>query len=157
MRKRLIIPVIQNKPLPHQDWMDLETLAQVEISSEGALHPIEFALTPDIEHSWKAARPGKQTIRLIFDEPQKIQHIRLQFWEDEQARTHEFLLRYYSDREMSYKDIVRQQYNFSPPHTSDEIENYTVKLEDVTELELIINPDISGGSAKASLAGLQLA
>ncbi len=148
---------MQNNVLTHQKWMDLETLAQVELTSEDAANPIEQAFTPDMEQGWKAAEPGEQTIRLLFDQPQRIQHIQLQFREVEQARTQEFLLRYSSDRGKSYKDLVRQQYNFSPPDTSHQIENYTVALEGVTTIELIINPDISGGNTHASLTGLQLA
>ena len=49
-------------------WLDLERLAQVDITSESAEHPIESALIPDRGSGWRAARPGKQTIRLIFDQ-----------------------------------------------------------------------------------------
>ena len=37
-----------------------------------------------------------------------------------------------------------------------EVENYDVDLDGVTVLELKIVPDISGGSAQASLAQLRL-
>jgi hypothetical protein len=49
---------------------------------------------------------------------------------------------------------VRQQWNFSPPNTTIEIEEYRVELSDVTVLELAITPDIGGGSARASLNSL---
>jgi hypothetical protein len=52
---------------------------------------------------------------------------------------------------------VRQQYNFSPPEALSEVEDYDVDLDGVTALELKIVPDISGGSAQASLAQLRLA
>jgi hypothetical protein len=52
---------------------------------------------------------------------------------------------------------VRQQYNFSPPAAVHEVEDYDVDLDGVTALELRIMPDISGGSAQASLAQLRLA
>jgi len=52
---------------------------------------------------------------------------------------------------------VHQQYNFSPPDTTREVEEYTVNLDRVTAFELSIVPDISGGDVRASLAGLQLA
>jgi hypothetical protein len=51
---------------------------------------------------------------------------------------------------------VRQQYNFNSPGATDEVEDYDVDLEGVTLLELSIVPDISGGSAPASLAQLRL-
>jgi hypothetical protein len=50
-----------------------------------------------------------------------------------------------------------QQWNFSPPGTIREAEDYTVNLSDVTMLELRILPDQSGGTARASLASLRLA
>jgi hypothetical protein len=51
---------------------------------------------------------------------------------------------------------VRQQWNFSPPNTTREIEEYHVQLSDVTILELVIVPDISRGAARASLKSLRV-
>jgi hypothetical protein len=56
-----------------------------------------------------------------------------------------------------YREIVRQQYNFSPPDATDEREDYTVDVEGLTNLELSIVPDISGGPERASLAQLRVA
>jgi hypothetical protein len=52
---------------------------------------------------------------------------------------------------------LRQQYNFSPPGATCEREDYDVNLNGVTALELRIVPDISHGSARASLAQLRVA
>jgi len=79
------------------------------------------------------------------------------FHEEEQARTQEFVLRWSPDGGQSYREIVHQQYNFSAPHAAPEVEDYNVDLNDVTVLELRIVPDISGGSARASLAQLRVA
>ena len=79
------------------------------------------------------------------------------FQEDEQERTQEFVLQWSPDGGQSYREIVRQQYNFSPPEAAREIEDYNVDLDAVTALELRIVPDISGGSARASLAQLRVA
>jgi hypothetical protein len=138
-------------------WLDLEHLAEVEISSEDVDHPIESALIPGTSSGWRAAEPGEQTIRLWFNEPLRLKRIKLLFQEGEQERTQEFVLRWSPDGGQSYREIVRQQYNFSPPETAREIEDYDVDLEAVTGLELRIVPDISGGSAQASLALLRLA
>jgi len=43
-----------------------------------------------------------------------------------------------------FREIVRQQWNFSPPETTREVEEYHVELSEVTVLESIITPDISG-------------
>ena len=105
---------------------------------------------------WRAAASGAQTIRLIFDKPQSLTHIALVFEETETERTQEFVLRRSSDGGRSFREIVRQQWNFSPPNTTREIEEYKVQLSDVTTLELVIVPDISRGATRASLKCLRV-
>jgi hypothetical protein len=150
MRKRIINEGAEGVSTADKNWLDLEGLAQEEVSSEDAAHPIESALIPNTGSGWRAAQAGKQTVRLQFDKPQKIRSIRLVFQENEQGRTHEFVLRWSPDSGQSYPEIARQQFNFSPPGTTRELEDYTVELHGLTTLELIIVPDISGGSAHAS-------
>jgi hypothetical protein len=103
------------------------------------------------------ANPGTQTIRLIFDEPIKLRRIRLVFEDSENTRTQEFVLQWSADGGHSFREIVRQQWNFSSPDSVREVEDYAVDLSAVTVLELIIVPDKSGGAARASLASLRLA
>ncbi len=157
MRKRIITRGTQDVAAPDRSWLDLENLAETELTSEDASHPIESALKPGEGPGWRASESGQQTVRLLFDKPLRIRHIRLVFQEDEQDRTHEFVLRWSSDGGQSYRDIVRQQYNFSSPHNTLEIEDYAVDLVGLTALELSIVPDISGGSARASVVQLCLA
>jgi hypothetical protein len=97
-----------------------------------------------------------QTIRLIFDEPQRLTHILLVFEETETERTQEFVLRWSPDGGRSFREILRQQWNFSPPKTVREAEEFQVALSDVTTVELVIEPDISRGAARASLKSLRL-
>jgi len=157
MRKRIINQGPQDVSPTNPQWLNVETLAQVEVTSEDAAHPIESALIPGAGSGWRAARPGQQTIRLLLDEPQRIRHLHLVFQEDDHERTQQFVLRWSSDGGQSYREIVRQQYNFSPPGATSECEDYIVDLDGVTALELNIIPDISGGTACASLAQLRLA
>ena len=157
MRKRIINQNLQNVSPVDQSWLYLQRLAQVELTSEEAAHPIEAALTPSVGSGWRAAQAGEQTIRLLFDELQRVSRIQLLFHEDQQARTQEFVLRWSPDAGQSYREVVRQQYNFSPPGMTREFEDYTVDLVGVTALELTIVPDISGGDARASLAQLRIA
>src|SRR6184192_3545665 len=104
----------------------------------------------------RAAAPGSQTIRLLFDHPQRLRFISLIFEEDETGRTQEFVLRWSSDVGSPLIEIVRQQWNFSPPESVREVEEYKVELYNVTVLELVIKPNISGGVARASLKNLRL-
>jgi hypothetical protein len=157
LRKRVFSLISDNTSPRGQQWLDIERLAQVEITSEDAEHPIESAILPSAGGSWRAARPGAQALRLLFDEPLTIKQVHLLFREEEEARTQEFVLRWSGDGGRSYREIVRQQYNFSPPETTVEEENYEVNLDGVTVLELRIVPDISRKDARASLAQLRLA
>ena len=158
MRKRIIEHGPQGTPSGEQrDWLDLERVIQIEVTSEDAAHPIESALVYGGEPGCGAEGPGEQTIRLRFDEPAKLRQVRLVFREELRGRTQEFVLRWSPDGGRTYREIVRQQYTFSPPGTAREIEEYTVNLDGVTTLELRIIPDISGGDALASLERMQLA
>ncbi len=157
MRKRIIPPTEQNKPLQDKEWLPLEQLAQVEVTSEEAEHPVESALLPSGGEGWRAETSGAQILRLLFDAPQRLQHIRLHFTETAVERTQEFVLRASLDKGQSTQEIVRQQWTFSPQGATSEVEEYQVELSGVTALELTITPDISGGDARASLAELRLA
>lgn len=157
MRKRIINQAPQNVSSVDPSWLDLQRLAQVEVTSEEAAHPIEAALIPSVGSGWRAAQAGVQTIRLLFDDLQTIRRIQLLFREDQQARTQEFVLRWLPDAGQSYREIVRQQFTFSPAGTTREVENYTVDLVGVSALELSIVPDINGGDARASVAQLRIA
>ena len=152
MRKRIISSSSENVSSTNQNWLDLEPLVQVEITSEDVEHPIESALTPGRGSGWRAARAGEQIIRLLFDKPQRIRRIHLLFCEDKKERTQEFVLRWSPNHGQSYTEIVRQQYNFSPLAATREVEDYGVDLDGVTAFELRILPDVSGGSAYGSLA-----
>jgi len=156
MLKRIIGQDPQKVSPANRDWLNLDALAQVEVTSEDAAHPIESGLLPGDESGWRAAQPGPQTVRLVFDQPLRIKRMHLEFHEEELERTQQFVLRWSSNGGQSYREIVRQQYNFSPPATTSECEDYPVDLDGVTTIELNIVPDISGGPARASLAQLRL-
>jgi len=59
-------------------------------------------------------------------------------------------------RGLSFREIVRQQWNFNPPQTVREVQAYEVELTDIIVLELIVTPDISGGMARALLKSLRV-
>jgi hypothetical protein len=156
MRKRLITSPQETVDHTAKGWLDLERAAVVEVTSEEEGFPIESALVSGETRGWRAAMPGRQTIRLVFDQPQTLRHISLVFEEGETTRTQEFVLRWSADSGRSFREIVRQQWNFNPPQTIREIEEYQVELSDVTDLELIIVPNNNGGTARASLKTLRL-
>jgi hypothetical protein len=156
MRKRLITPMPPDAPPLGEGWLDLDSAASVEVTSEEKEYPVEAALVSGETRGWRAADSGTQTIRLIFDEPQRLRRIPLVFEENEMNRTQEFVLRWSGDGGRSFREIVRQQWNFSPPDTTREVAEYQVELSDVSVLELVIVPNNSGGAARASLKSLRL-
>ena len=157
MRKRIVNPVPLQSVDSEDQWLDIEKLATVEITSEDNQFPIESALLLSNASGWRASESGEQSIRLIFDTPQKIRQIRLNFEECEVERTHEYVLRCSSDGGQSFQEIVRQQWNFSPKGSTCEFQDYQVDLGDVAILELSITPNINNNNAYASMKMLRVA
>jgi hypothetical protein len=156
MRKRLITPTTESIRTRGEGWLDVERAAVVEVTSEDKDFPVESAFVSGDTPGWRAAAPGTQTIRLIFDQPQKLRCISLVFEENETPRTQEFVLRWSPESGGSLKEVVRQQWNFNPPESIRESEEYRVELSNVTLLELVIKPNIGGGLSRASLKNLRL-
>ena len=156
MRKRIITATPETIRSRAEGWLDVEWAAVVEITSEEPDYPIEGAFASGQTPGWRAATAGSQTIRLIFDQPQRLQLISLVFEENDQPRTQEFALRWSANGGDSYQEIVRQQWNFSPPQTRREVEEYRVELSSVTVLELTIVPNVGDGHTRASLKSFRL-
>jgi hypothetical protein len=66
MRKHLITPIPQDVPSLDESWLNLDG------ASEDTDYPVESALVSGEVRGWRAAESGTQTIRLIFDEPQRL-------------------------------------------------------------------------------------
>ncbi|WP_263375557.1 hypothetical protein [Granulicella aggregans] len=151
-------------PVPQDSWLDLDALATVHITSEDSLFPIEAALVdkPNAPtwSGWRAARNGPQVVLIKFDHPVSIRRIHLRIVEAASPRSQEFAI-YASSSAGDHREVVRQQFNFDPNGASEEIEDFTVDLHDVTVLELRIDPDRAHDPAQsqhcASLKSLRLA
>lgn len=154
MRKEITAGALEAQPALPAGWIDLAAVASVRLTSEDPHHPIEAALTDPAAAGWRAAHPGEQTIWISLHPPQRIRQINVAFRTTE-ARTQEFHLCWSSDGGVSYQELVRQQFNFSPATPSEE-ENYACDLAGVTDLKLVINPDIADASAHAALRYLRL-
>ena len=125
-------------------WLNLTEIATVEAVFNAGCS------------GWRAVGAGEQLIRILFDEPVALTRIRLRFEEPERQRTQEFALSWCPAAD-GCREIVRQQWNFSPSGSAMEIEDYAVNLESVSALELRIWPEIAGGDALATLARWQIA
>src|SRR6266700_6827755 len=97
MRKRVFIATPQGIRSPDEGWLDLDRAASVKVTSEEKNYGIDSALVSGETQGWRAASPGTQTIRLIFDQPQRLRRISLVFEETETERTQEFVLRWSPD------------------------------------------------------------
>ena len=80
-----------------------------------------------------------------------------QLEEDAVSRTQELSLSVSEDEGCTYRDLVRQEFNFSPPHTTFEREVWSVAALRVTHLRLEIKPDKAGRVGLATLTSLSLA
>ncbi len=159
MRKSIVSPVAGTAPSTHVDWMDIDRIAAVEVSSEDELFPIEHALGTAVTTGWRAAETGPQMVRLKFDEPQRIRRIQLHFVDEATERAQEFSV--YAGIGTELREVARQQWTFSPQGSTEELEDYTVELAGVTVLELRIDPDRSHdpklSRSFASLQSMRLA
>jgi uncharacterized protein (DUF736 family) len=157
MRKRIVgLASIQKRSESAGTWLDLEHIATVEATSEDPDFPIESAFVSS-GRGWRASAKGKQQIRIIFDEPVSIQRIHLRFEEAEVERTQEFAIRWAGVEGGPEKEVVRQQWTFSPAGSTSEVEDYNVHLDGVSVLELTIRPDLTRGDVSATLAEWRIA
>lgn len=131
-------------------------MARVDVTSEDPRFPLESAFLSGKGPGWRAAQRGEQTIRIIFDKPTPLRRIRLEFSETEIARTQEFTLRWAAEPGGPFREIVRQQWTFSPQGSTREIEEFQVSLNNVSVLELVLKPDLTPTNACASLVRWQM-
>jgi len=156
MRKH-IINAAEPDPLQTGEWLNIEEIARVEVSTEDPQYPIESAFKRGKSLGWRASQPGEQTIRLLFDEPKDLRRIQLRFSEPLVERTQQFTLRWADSQTGPFREVVRQQWNFNPRNSTMELEDYKVDLHHVLTLELNIDPDLGKAQAFAALADWRLA
>lgn len=154
MKKEIIAADTRTDPEGGSGWLDLEAVARVRLTSEDANHPIESALGPSTRPGWRAAEPGEQTIWISFNAPQRIRQISVGFLIAD-PRTHEFVLSWSGDGGVTYRQIARQQFNFSAA-TPREDEDFFPELAAATDLKLVIRPDIANDGVHATLHRLRL-
>ena len=159
MLRKHIIRAPASAPIPTPDEIDIAAVATVSVSSEDAAHPVDHAFDAHRGPGgsrWVAGEPGEQTLILAFDAPQAIRRVALEVEEPEVARTQELQLAISTDGGRTYRELVRQEYNFSPPGTTFEREDWAVMAEGATHLRLIIRPDKGDKPCRASVTSLVL-
>jgi hypothetical protein len=160
MLRKQIVPRRSSESVSLAGELSIPDVATVQVTSEEAEHPIENAF----DHNrgpggtrWIAGGPGEQMVTLLFDRPQTIRTIGVEIEELAVSRTQELSLSISSDEGRTYRELVRQEFNFSPPGTSFERELWSVSAGAVTHLRLEIKPDKGGRVGRATLTSLRLA
>jgi hypothetical protein len=158
LRKQIIKPS-PAPPIPMPGEIDIAAVATVLVTSEDLDHPVDHAFDQQRGPGgsrWVAGEPGEQTLILAFDAPQVIRRVLVEVEEPEVARTQDLQLAVSSDGGQTYRELVRQEYNFSPPGTTFEREDWAATAEGVTHLRLVIRPDKGGKPCRATLTSLVL-
>jgi hypothetical protein len=135
----------------------IPAIATVCVTSEAADAPIDHAFDQSRGlggSRWVAAVPGEQQLILAFDTPQTIRTISLEVEEPEVSRTQVLHVSVSCDAGQTYQELQRQEYTFSPPGTTFKHEEWEVKVEGVTHLQLVIMPDKGGRPCRATLTSL---
>ena len=160
MLRKQIVPRRSSEPVPFENEISGADVATVQVTSEEADHPIDNAF----DHNrgpggsrWIAAEPGEQTLILLFDRPQTIRKIGLEVEDLAVSRTQELSVSVSSDGGRTYRELVRQEFNFSPPGATFEREIWSTAAAAVTHLRVEIKPDKGGRLGRATLTSLTLA
>jgi hypothetical protein len=135
-------------------------VAIVQVSSEQGNHPVDNVFDDRRGPGgsrWIADGTGEQALILVFDSPQTIRKVSLEVEELSVSRTQELSASVSSDGGRTYRELVRQEFTFSPPSTSFEREVWSVAAEGVTHLRIDIKPDKGGRVGQATLTSLSLA
>ena len=158
LRKQLLT----TKPLvpdPSVSGKDIAAIATVLITSEAPQHPIDRVFDGNREPGasrWIAGQSGEQQVILAFDDPQTIRKCVVEIDEPDVSRTQEMAVSVSTDGGRSYRELLRQEFTFSPPGTTRELEEWTLNASGVTHLQLKIKPDKGGRACRATLTTLAL-
>jgi hypothetical protein len=86
-----------------------------------------------------------------------VRRLRVVTAEPEKSRTQEMTVWVSMHRGERHREVLRQQFNFSPHGAIEEIEEYALQLDDVSAIHLRIVPSIDGRAAVARVRELRVA
>ena len=161
------IPRLRKRPLEADaagsgraaNEIDIAGYATVSYSSEDPAHPVEHLLDGQSGPGatrWMSARPDTiEHLVVEFDQPQTISRLMYEVEEATRERTQEVRVEISEDGARTYRQILGQEYNFSPRGATYQREEQHFDLHGVTHLRLTIVPNKSG-SGTATLTALRL-
>ncbi|WP_447978374.1 hypothetical protein [Candidatus Nitrospira bockiana] len=139
--------------------ISIPEVATVLVSSEMPEHPVDHICDGQYgpgSTRWIAGESGDQSVVLSFDAPHTVRRVSLEVEEPEVSRIQELALSISRDGGQTYREILRQEYTFSPPGTTFEHEEWQIPGEGVTNVWIWIRPDKNGRPCRASITSLAL-
>jgi hypothetical protein len=157
LRKRPLVAGAET--IAHTGEIDIVSCATIAYSSEHPAHPIEHMLDrrsgPGATR-WISARPDTiEHIIVEFDQPQTISRLVYEVEEAMRERTQEIRVEVSEDGGGAYRQVLVQEYTFSPAGATYQCEEIRFNLHPVSHLRLTIVPNKSG-SGTATLTSLCL-
>jgi hypothetical protein len=144
---------------PAADEIDIAGCATIAYSSEHPAYPIEHMLDGRSGAGatrWISARPDTiEHIVVEFDHPQPISRLVYEVEEAMRERTQEVRVEVSEDGGRTYRQILVQEYTFSPGGATYQREDQRFNLPQASRLRLTIVPN-KNGSGTATLTLLRL-
>ena len=139
--------------------IDIAGCATIAYSSENPAHPVEHLVDgrsgPGATR-WLGAHPDvTEQIVVEFDQPQTISRLVYEVEEARCERTQEVRLEVSEDGGRTYRQILVQEYTFSPAGATYQREEQRFNLHQVGQLRLTIIPN-KNGSGTATLTSLRV-
>ena len=159
LRKQIIQQPPRPEAQPMTDAKDIAAIATVLVTSESPDHPVDNLFDARNGRGgtrWVAAADGEQTVIVAFDTPQVIREVSLETEELDTSRTQALVLSLSRDGGRSYREVLRQEFTFSPPDTTYERERWSVPADGVTHLRVVVQPDKGNAPRRATLTSLSI-
>lgn len=136
--------------------LDVPAIATALCTSELENHPIEHMFDGRPDTRWVAAADGEQTLILAFDTAQVLRRVGLIIEERTERRTQELDLALSTDGGLTFREVIRQEFNFSPDGATIQRQDWQLPPgQHCTHLRLHIRPDKSG-VGRATVTSLTL-
>ena len=158
MHKRLMSEQVSHRA-GRTGEIDVASLAMFRYSSEDPVHPLDHLIDGRGGRGgtrWAGARANTtECIELEFDPAQEISRLVYEVEEYLVERTQQVRVEVSVDHGRIYRQVLAQDYNFSPEGATFQHEEVDLEVGPITHLRLTIVPNKSG-SGVATLTSLRL-
>ncbi|NDU80196.1 MAG: hypothetical protein G3I11_02440 [Ferrovum sp.] len=154
LKKKIILFITGATILAPVNTIDIIHNAEVTVTSESENSPLDNIVDGSIgpgSSQWVAGTIGLQALVFKFDTPQSIIRVIYEIQEQDVARTQEVCFEVSTDSGANFREILRQEYNFSPAGSTFQREELKLDLHQITDLKMIIKPDKGNINCRAKL------